>query len=101
MKRILVVSLCYAAVLFALPFFISRPSAASADDAPPAARPGWGDTLKVYNHKTDKVMLLDSFDYKKANKDIVYVKGDELAAELEAAGYSLTKYDGELTSGKH
>jgi hypothetical protein len=57
---------------------------------------------RFLNHYCDDdYYLLDSFDYKKANKDIVYVKGDELAAELEAAGYSLTKYDGELTSGKH
>ena len=49
----------------------------------------------------DDYYLFDSFDYKKANKDIVYVKGEELAAELEAAGYHLTKYTGKLTSGKH
>ena len=64
MKRTVVLCLCYAIVLFSIPFFISRGSSASAqgaDEAPAAA--GWGDTLKVYNHKTDKVMLLDSFDY--------------------------------------
>ncbi len=49
----------------------------------------------------DDYYLFDGFDYGKSAKDIVYVKGDELAAELEAAGYSLTKYDGKLTSGKH
>ena len=49
----------------------------------------------------DDYYLFDDFDYGKSAKDIVYVKGDELAAELEAAGYSLTKYDGKLTSGKH
>ena len=49
----------------------------------------------------DDYYLFDSFDYKKPTKDIVYVKGEALAAELKAAGYSLTKYTGELLSGKH
>ncbi|MBO4934640.1 MAG: stage II sporulation protein D [Clostridia bacterium] len=63
MKRILAVCFCYAAVLFAVPFFVSRPGAASAEKGEAASPPAWGDTLKVYNHKTDKVMLLDAFDY--------------------------------------
>ena len=49
-------------MLFAVPFFVSRPGAAYAEGEA-AAKPAWGDTLKVYNHKTDKIMLLDSFDY--------------------------------------
>ena len=48
----------------------------------------------------DDYYLFDCFDYENAFRDIVYVKGDRLAAELEAAGYSLTKYTGELVSGK-
>ena len=78
MKRTAVVCLCYAIVLFSIPFFISRGSAASAQGAEeaPAAK-GWGDTVKVYNHKTDKVMLLDCFDY------VVGVVAAEVPASYE------------------
>ncbi len=49
----------------------------------------------------DDYYLFDSINYKKAFKNIVYVKGDELAEDLRAAGYSLTKYSGKLLEGKH
>ena len=78
MKRVIAVCLCYAVVLFAVPFFVSRPGAASAEGEEAAAPPGWGDTLKVYNHKTDKVMLLNSFDY------VVGVVAAEVPGSYEA-----------------
>lgn len=41
----------------------------------------------------DDYYLLDCFDYDRVYKNMVFVKGDELAAALEAAGYGVTKYN--------
>ena len=49
---------------------------------------------KYYN---DDYYLLDCFDYENAFKDMVFVKGNDLASDLMAVGYSVTKYTGELT----
>lgn len=62
MKRTLIIALCYLLVIFCIPLIVSKGSASVADSGAELSA-GWGDSLKVYNHKTDKVMLLDSFDY--------------------------------------
>lgn len=44
----------------------------------------------------DDYYTFDKFNYKRAQKDIVYVKGHELAKVLMDAGFALTKYEGNL-----
>lgn len=41
----------------------------------------------------DDYYLIDAFDYEASIKGNVYIKGNELARDLMAAGYSITKYD--------
>ena len=40
--------------------------------------------------------VFDDFDYAGANKDIVYIKGKELAERLREMGYSISEYEGKL-----
>lgn len=40
----------------------------------------------------DNYYLIEDFDYNKANRDIIAVKGDGLAERLKAKGYRLKKY---------
>ena len=40
--------------------------------------------------------IFDDFDYANANKDIVYIKGKELAERLKDMGYSISEYKGKL-----
>ena len=40
--------------------------------------------------------IFDDFDYSKATKDIVYIKGKELAERLKALGYPVSEYKGKL-----
>ncbi len=40
--------------------------------------------------------IFDDFDYSKATKDIVYIKGKELAEKLKAMGYPVSEYKGKL-----
>ncbi len=44
----------------------------------------------------DDYYLFDDFDYDRGYGNIVYVKGDKLASELESAGYHMTEYTGQL-----
>ena len=44
----------------------------------------------------DDYYIFDDFDYAGATKDIVYIKGEELARELEALGYSISPYEGKF-----
>ena len=46
----------------------------------------------------DDYYTFDKFNYKRAQKDIVYVKGHELAQVLMDAGFALTKYEGDLVA---
>ena len=50
----------------------------------------------VEDYYNDDYYIFDKFKYKKAQRDIVYVKGHELAQLLMDAGFELTKYEGEL-----
>lgn len=40
--------------------------------------------------------IFDSFNYEDATKDIVYIKGEKLAQELKALGYSISPYEGKF-----
>ncbi len=44
----------------------------------------------------DDYYVFDSFDYSHAKKDIVYIKGAQLAEKLREMGFSISKYDGAL-----
>lgn len=74
MKRTLTVSVCYPLALFLIPFLTSNGMHKGSDRT---TRAGWGDTTKVYNHKTGKVMLLDSFNY------VVGVRAAEVSPRYE------------------
>lgn len=50
----------------------------------------------IKEYYNDDYYLFDDFDYDNAAKDIVYVKGAQLAGRLEELGYKLTKYTGKL-----
>ena len=46
----------------------------------------------------DDYYIFDDFDYKDAEKDIVYIKGEELAKRLTDMGISVSRYTGKLKS---
>ena len=52
----------------------------------------------IQDYYDDDYYIFDKFNYKRAQKDIVYVKGHELAQLLMDSGFKLTKYEGDLVS---
>ncbi len=60
-KKLTVVFICYMVLFMFLPFLLSF--VRDGEGKPETYGLAWGDTVKVYNHKTEKVMLLNSFDY--------------------------------------
>lgn len=44
----------------------------------------------------DDYYVFDDFNYSEATKDIVYIKGEKLAQELKALGYSISPYKGKF-----
>lgn len=50
----------------------------------------------IKDYYEDDYYLFESFDYKNATRDIIYVKGEELRSKLEGLGWKLKKYKGKL-----
>jgi len=75
LKKFCVIFTVYAILMLTLPFIFSLAQKDDKGNTP--FTEAWGDTLKVYNHKTGKVMLLSSFDY------VVGVVAAEVPASYE------------------
>lgn len=65
MKNKIILSLCYVGLFLILPLLISRTGGMEISLVPytEAAEAAWGDTVKVFNHKTGKISVMSSFDY--------------------------------------